>query len=84
VIIQRDVHGVPAWLIKEYLLELGGTEDNPDCIAGEGWRAKVQPIDPFRLGSITIGRVHLEIEGDKESIEALIPPLEMKLMRGGG
>jgi molybdopterin synthase sulfur carrier subunit len=82
--ITRNVHGVAAWLMKEYLIELGGIEAGPDRVAGEGWKATYTRIDPYKIGSISVGRVRLDIEGEDQAIECLMPKLEMKLMRGGG
>ncbi len=82
--ITRDVHGVPTWLLKEYLIELGGVEEGDESVSGEGWKARYRRIENYKIGSLSVGRVRLEIEGDERALETLMPKLEIKLMRGGG
>ena len=82
--IVREVHGVPTWLLKEYLLELGGWRVGENQVDGEGWSATYDRMEDYRIGSIAIGRVRLRIVGDEQAIEKLMPVLELKLMRGGG
>lgn len=82
--IVREVHAVPTWLMKDYLIELGGIPDGEEQVTGEGWKAVFRRIEDFRLGSITVGRVRLQIEGEPEIVENLLPRLELKLLRGGG
>jgi hypothetical protein len=82
--LERDVHGVPLWLMCEYLTALGGEARGENQVVGEGWQARFEKVEPFRIGSLSVGRARLEIEGDEQAIEALMPSLELKLMRGGG
>lgn len=79
----RVVHGVPKWLLEEYLQELGG-QLSGENIVGEGWVAEYRRIEDKKVGSIVIGRHLLEIDGDEASLHQLLPHLEMKLLRGGG
>jgi len=79
----RVVHGVPKWLLEEYLQELGG-QLSGENIVGEGWVAEYRRIEDKKVGSIVIGRHLLEIDGDEASHHQLLPHLEMKLLRGGG
>jgi len=81
---KRDIHGVPLWLLREYLEEMGGTAVGEGQVTGEGWHARFWKIDPYRIGSLSIGRVHLEIDGDEQVLSAFLPKLELKLIRGGG
>lgn len=82
--IIRDVHGVPIWLLREYLTELGGDQIGDEHIRGEGWQADFQKIEDYKIGSIAIGRVRLILRGDEAILDKLMPKLEIKLMRGGG
>ncbi len=81
---RREVHGVPAWLLRDYLVELGGEAQQEGVICGPNWEARYHRIEDFRLGSLRIGRLALEIQGSPQALAQLIPALEMKLMRGGG
>ena len=80
----REVHGVPAWLLKEYLIELGGEFGGENLVSGDGWIATFIRIGYFKIGSISVGRLRLQIDGDSEALQNLVPQLEMKLLRGGG
>lgn len=82
--IERDVHGVPLWLLREYLVDLGAEAVGDEQVQGDGWTAHITPIEPYRIGSLSVGRVRLTIEGDETMLESLLPRLELKLMRGGG
>ena len=82
--ITRDVHGVPLWLLQEYLIELGGEVRGNQHVEGDGWKADFYKIEDYKIGSIVIGRVHLELSGEDDKLDELMPKLEIKLMRGGG
>ena len=82
--ITRDVHGVPLWLLKEYLVELGGEVQDDHHAEANGWQAEFYKIEDYQIGSIAIGRVRLELSGEDEKLAVLLPKLEIKLMRGGG
>lgn len=82
--ITRDVHGVPVWLLREYLTELGGEIVDDQRIIGDGWQADFHKIEDYQIGSIVIGRVRLVLHGEEAKLEMLLPKLDVKLMRGGG
>ncbi len=78
------VSGIPLWLMREYLVELGGHQVADDAISGEGWQAHLTKVEDFQLGSLRVGRVHLRVHGDAEALQTLRPALEKKLVRAGG
>ncbi|MFQ5615187.1 MAG: DUF1952 domain-containing protein [Anaerolineales bacterium] len=82
--IEREVHGVPLWLMHDYLVESGGDALSVSEVAGEGWKAHFVRIEDFRIGSLAIGRARLTIEGEDAAVEQLMAQMEMKLIRGGG
>ncbi len=81
--LERKIRGIPLWLLRAYLEELGGQAQG-DRITGHGWEAQIAELDDFHLGSLTVGQVRLQIEGEKQTVEALMPLLDRKLLRGGG
>ena len=83
-IYSRKVRGIPLWLLQEYLEELGGIPDKEGVILGRGWQALLIPMEPFKVGSLRVGQVRLEIEGSLTELDRLKTELERKLMRGGG
>lgn len=78
------VTSIPLWLMREYLVELGGQQVADDAVSGEGWQARLTRVEDFQLGSLRVGQVHLQVHGDAQAIERLRPALDKKLIRGGG
>jgi hypothetical protein len=79
----RQIRGIPLWLLREYLEELGGTAVSETCVEGDGWTITLAKMEPFALGSLRVGQVMMEIEGEEEAITRLKPGLEKKTMRAG-
>lgn len=94
VTIVREARGVPAWLVRAYLEELGGVAavnlgvdaatGEPSPITGDGWVGDVRQIEDHRVGSIVVGQVRIVLKGGAEAIARLQAALERKLLRGGG
>ena len=80
-----EVHeyGIPLWLLREYLVELGGESEGDNQVVGDGWIANLAEAEPVKLGSLRIGRVRLELKGEPDAIERLKPGLHLKTLRGG-
>jgi hypothetical protein len=78
------VYGIPLWLLREYLEELGGTAAGDTVIDGDGWRAELTTLPPHQVGSLRMGRVELKLEGDAEALARLRPGLDRKTLRAGG
>ena len=79
--VDREVRGIPLWLIREYLEELGGTAKDDCNVSGEGWTAQLEQIEDFQIGSLVIGQVRVVLEGD---VTELVIGLDDKLLRAGG
>ncbi len=74
--------GVPAWLLRAYLVELGGVEDgDATTVRGPGWTARLEP-HAGSAGALRIGRVTVAIEGP--AAEETMSALRSKAQRGGG
>lgn len=80
----RELRGVPLWLLKVYLGEIGGVEQEPEIIQGAGWKIQLKQLDDFQVGSIRVGQVRLELEADPAVQAALNDALDKKLLRAGG
>jgi hypothetical protein len=78
------LRGIPLWLLREYLQELGGAAAEDGSVSGPGWLARLEQAEDFRIGPLGIGQVRLQIEASAESWQALRPALEKKLLRAGG
>ncbi len=80
----RDMRGIPLWLLREYLQELGGEFAAGGLITGEGWTVSLTQLEDFRVGSLTVGQVRLEIQSTEEAWGSIQAALEKKLLRAGG
>lgn len=80
----REVRAIPIWLLRDYLVGIGGRATGDEEVEGDGWKARLSQIDDYRIGSLSVGQVLLEIEGDDASVAAALEALEPKLLRAGG
>ena len=84
MITEVFVHGIPLWLLREYLEELGGRAQGESVVDGDGWRAELTVLPPRQIGSLRVGRVELRLTGEPEALAALRPGLDRKTLRAGG
>lgn len=82
--VKHEYHGVPKWLMKEYLVDLGAVETEEDRLEGDGWSATVGKAEPNRIGSLVVGGAAVEFRGEEEVLDALFERLHWKTLRGGG
>jgi hypothetical protein len=92
--IEYELRNLPRFRIKEYLEQAGGTvldtvlDGHPNGTlraAGDGWTASLEAMEPAQVGSFSIPRDRLVIEGDdKAAVERASAFMRQKTMRGGG
>lgn len=80
----RELRSMPIWLLREYLQELGGEESGPGRLRGNGWEACLTQIEDFALGSLRVGQIRIDWQGNERAVEEIWPKLEKKLARAGG
>ena len=80
----REVRGLPLWLLREYLIEAGGRAVADDRVEGAGWSARLVQLEDYRLGSLSVGQVRIELEGTAAGLDAIEAHLAPKLVRAGG
>lgn len=80
------IRGVPPWLLREYLLELGATAGaREDEMIGDGYKATWSDERvPLPGGTLSLTQLNIMLEGDEAVLAALDPELMRKLQRGGG
>ncbi len=78
------MRGIPYFLLKEYLQELGGTLLAEDTVAGPGWTVRLEKMEPFRLKSLSVGQTRLLMEIEDEAYEDFIERFRLKTLRAGG
>jgi hypothetical protein len=83
-VLEQTITGVPLWLLRDYLVELGGRVRDDETVVGNDWVARLARVADHEVGSLRVGRVQLHIRASQASLERLRPHLERKLLRAGG
>jgi len=81
---ERVVTGVPLWLLRAYLEELGGQPGADGLLRGDGWQARLTQVEDYQIGSLRVGQVRLDLDGEAEAVGRVRRALEPRLMRAGG
>lgn len=82
--IVREMRGIPYFLLKEYLQEMGGTLENENFIRAKGWSVSLERMEPFRIGSLSVGQTRLTIEIEEHLVESFLAEFGKKTLRAGG
>jgi Domain of unknown function (DUF1952) len=82
--ITREMRGIPYFLLKEYLQELGGSLVEENLIRGDGWSVHLERMAPFRIGSLEVGQTRLIMELEDHVAEDFNQRLFKKTLRAGG
>ncbi len=80
----KHTYGIPLFLMKKYLTDLGAVETKENVMVGDGWQAIVNKGEPAKIGALVIGRIDVKFSGNKATLEKLLEKLHWKTMRGGG
>lgn len=80
----HEMRGIPFWLLREYLEEMGGKAVGEDVLVGDGWQVKMTRMEPFRLGSLEVGQVKLEVEVEADKEADFRERFAKKTFRAGG
>lgn len=83
-IVSYDIRGIPLWLLRDYLIDLGGQLQPDGTVAGPGWAGQLTRLADFQIGSLRVGEVRVELRGEAEALEKLEIALRPKLLRAGG
>lgn len=79
----REIRGIPPFLLREYLQELGGSPAGENQVRGKGWNVRLERMEPFRLGSLEVGQTRLIIEVEDALADDFLKRLELKTLRAG-
>ncbi len=82
--IIREMRGIPLFLLKEYLVEMGGEELNENQMQGPGWSVDISRMEPFKIGSLSIGQTLLEIQIEDYAVDGFLEVFGQKTLRAGG
>lgn len=80
----HDYYGVPLWLMKDYLVQLGAQEAGENFLQADGWSASLSKAAERRLGSLVVGGTTVKFSGDVQVLESMFERLHWKTLRGGG
>ncbi len=81
--IIREIRGIPFFLLREYLVELGGTSTSGARVRGPGWQAALERMEPFRIGSLSVGQTRMILEIEDHLAEEFLERFELKTLRAG-
>jgi len=79
----REIRGIPFFLLREYLQEMGGWPEGEDQVRGPGWNALLVRMEPFRLGSLEVGQTRLEIQIEDNLVKDFLERFSRKTLRAG-
>jgi len=82
--MRSSLRGIGPTVISAYLVDLGGREEEPGKIAGNGWEASVTAGDLVNVGAIRLGVTEVEFNGDPLAVSRVREALEKKVVRAGG
>jgi hypothetical protein len=81
--VVREMRGIPYFLLKEYLQELGGSPSAENEVCGEGWIVRLEKMEPFRLGSLSVGQTRLEMHIHEDVYDDFMARFALKTLRAG-
>ncbi len=81
--ITRDMRGIPYFLLKEYLVELGGVLDGEDFVIGQGWNVRLTKLEPYKIHSLSVGQTRIEMELEDEVAQDFLDRFSLKTLRAG-
>ena len=81
--IVREMRGIPFFLLKEYLEEMGGTSISDNLVQGPGWSVNLTKMEPFQLGSLSVGQTRLDIEIEDHLVDDFMEVFGKKTLRAG-
>jgi hypothetical protein len=82
--IIHEMRGIPYFLLLEYLQELGGHLDGENRITGDGWQVSLERMEPFRIGSLSVGQTRLIMALEDSIAENFQERFLKKTLRAGG
>lgn len=78
------LRAVPLWLLRHYITEIGAQEHPDGWLHGKDWQARLTQVEDFQIGSLRVGQVRFDLQGDDAVIADIWRQLEPKLIRAGG
>jgi hypothetical protein len=77
------MRGIPFFLLREYLEELGGTATSEHRVESLGWQADLVKMEPFRIGSLSVGQTRVILEIEDSLVDEFMERFALKTLRAG-
>lgn len=74
---------MPRYRVMDYLIQAGGTPTGFLEVAGEGWAASLEALEPDFLGTVPIARDRLVLEGEPRHVERVSAFMRLRVTRRG-
>jgi hypothetical protein len=81
---EREYRCLPLWRAHETMLKLSGRSESGNSVQGAGWRAHMRDGEPIAIGTLHVGRIFIEFEGEEPAVAEVIAALHKKALRAGG
>ena len=86
---ERTLRGIPLWLVRSYLEDLGARPSGDPtrervALVADAWGATLEQVADFQIGSLRVGQVRLTLSGEDAALRPMLAALEKRLFRGGG
>ncbi len=82
--IVREMRGIPFFMLYEYLEDMGGVPVSEDLVRAEEWEVRLERMEPFRIGSLSVGQTRLVIEIEEKAEAEFNRVFALKTFRAGG
>ena len=82
--VVREMRGIPFFLLFEYLQEMGGVPINDHELEGPGWHVRLERMEPFKIGSLSVGQNRVIVEVEEEVEAEFFRVFGLKTFRAGG
>ena len=79
--VELELRVLPRFRVMDYLVQAGGTATESLCVAGEGWSATIEALEPDPFGIVDVPRDRLVIEGDERAVERVRDFMQLKVQQ---
>lgn len=80
----REIRGIPKFLLKEYLAEMGGKIVDDVRVESTNFTVVFEPMEPFKLGALEVGQNRLIIQVTPQWKDEFFRQFSQKTLRAGG
>jgi hypothetical protein len=79
-----ELRNWPRFRVINFLIEVGGQEDEALSVAGKGWTAYLEALEPDLVGIVRVPRDRLVIQGEPRAVERVHTFMRRRTARGRG